>query len=106
MTAQIRELAAYLNQGVIWSSANGDQLIADMDLVYRRRALDWMLRNTEGLLQMYVLEDFMSMDEDPTLADKLRWADIRPYSWIKKTALFEALAVGIDVNLLRKTGGR
>jgi hypothetical protein len=106
MTAQIRDLAAYLNQGEIWSSANGDQRISEMDLVYRRRALDWLLRNTEGLLQMYVLEDFMAMDEDPTLADKLRWADIRPYSWIKKTPLFEALAVGIDVRLLRRSGGR
>jgi hypothetical protein len=100
-----RDLAAYLDQGEFWSSANGDMLISRMDEVYRRRALDWLLRNTEGLLQMFVLEEFMGMEAEPTLADKLRWADIRPYSWIKKTKLYQSLVVGIDESLLRK-GGR
>lgn len=105
MSEQIRTLAEYLNQGVIWSSANGDMLIADMDDTYRRRACDWLLRNTEGLLQMYVLEAYEALDHEPTLADKLRWADLRPYSWIKKTRLFLSVSAGIDPRLLR-SGGR
>lgn len=100
-----RDLAAYLDQGEYWSSVNGDMAISRMDEVYRRRALDWLLRNTEGLLQMYVLEEYMGLEEEPVLADKLRWADIRPYSWIKKTTLYQALVEGIDESLLRK-GGR
>lgn len=105
MTNKFDTLAAYLDQGEVWSSAAGDMYIANMDEVYRRRALDWMLRNTEGLLQVYVLEAFEGMETEPNLADKLRWADIRPYSWIKKTKLYQSLVVGIDESLLRK-GGR
>lgn len=95
----------YLGQGVAWSSARGDMLIANMDEVYRRRACEWLLRNAEGLLQVFVLESFEGLDHEPTLADKIRWADIRPYSWIKRTKLFQTLVEGIDENLLRR-GGR
>lgn len=105
MSTRNTDLADYLNQGEIWSSARGDMLVAEMDNIYRRRACEWLLRNTEGLLQMYVLEAYEAMETEPTLADKLRWADLRPYSWIKKTPLFLALSEGIDPSLLR-TGGR
>lgn len=100
------ELTDYLNQGETWSSKGANMSIKDMDEVYRRRACDWLLRNTESLLQIYITEQYEGKESEPTLSDKLRWADIRPYSWIRRTPLFLALSEGIPQELLRKTGGR
>jgi hypothetical protein len=98
-------LAEYLGQGEVWSSKDAMLNIADMDEVYRRRATEWLLRNAEGLLQQFVLEQYDAKEELPTLGDKLGWADIRPYSWIKRTPLYLAVSKGIPTELLRK-GGR
>jgi hypothetical protein len=98
-------LADYLNQGEVWYSKTGSLTIAEMDEVYRRRCCDWLLRNAEGLLQGYILEEFDGKTADPTLDDKLGWADIRPYSWIKRTKLFLSVSQGIPSELFRK-GGR
>lgn len=103
-------LTEYLNQNVVWSSKESELAIADMDVTYRRRACDWLLRNVEGLLQLYILEQYEARyaetEREPTLADKLRWADLRPYSWIKRTPLFLALSEGLPPELLRRQGGR
>lgn len=93
----------YLNQDKIWSSANKELRIEDMDEVYRRRACDWLLRNTTSLHQMWLMEWYMDHDQEPSLDAKLRKIDERPYSWIKRTPLFRALSAGIPDELLRRT---
>ncbi len=99
-------LNEYLNQNKVWSSKNTELQISSMDEVYRRRACDWLLRNSGGLLQIYIMEQYEAPETEPTLGDKLALADIRPYSWIKKTPLFLALSEGIPAELLRRQGGR
>jgi len=96
-------LDEYLNQDKIWSSANGDLPIVDMDEVYRRRACDWLLRNTTSIHQLWLMEWYMASESEPTLGEKLRRADTRPYSWIKQTPLFKALSQGVPPELLRRT---
>lgn len=99
-------LHEYLHQNIVWSSKDSELAIAEMDVTYRRRACDWLLRNVEGLLLVYILEEFEAMETEPTLGDKLKWADIRPYSWIKRTPLFLKLSEGLPPELLRRQGGR
>ncbi|MEV0237588.1 hypothetical protein [Nonomuraea sp. NPDC050786] len=99
-------LVDYLGQDRVWSSSNGNMKISDMDEVYRRRACDWLLRNAEGLLQMLNMEEYMNAEKEPDLGHKLRMADRRPYSWIRRTPLFLRLSQGIPPELLRRQGGR
>lgn len=99
-------LKDYMNQDQVWSSSAGELLISAMDQTYRRRACDWLLRNAEGLLQVLNMEEYMNAPEEPDLGHKLRMADRRPYSWIRRTELFKSLSKDIPPELLRRQGGR
>lgn len=98
-------LAEYLDQDKVWSSAGGPTLISDMDQVYRRRAVEFLIRNALTLFQLWIMEQYVMSENEPPLGVKLRWASIRPYSWLKRTPLFLSLADGLPMELVRRSGG-
>lgn len=98
-------LTEYLTQTEIWSSASGPMRISDMDPVYRRRAVEFLIRNALTLFQLWLMEQYVTASEEPSLGEKLRWASTRPYSWLKRTPLFTALADGLPLELIRRNSG-
>ena len=92
-------LAEYLDQDQVWMSKSGPFPIRDMDLVYRRRALRWLVRNAPSLHVLWMLSQYVDGDM-PTLDTLIGWADQRPAAWIRETRLFKALVKGVPEELI------
>lgn len=93
-------LAEYLAQGDIWYSRTGPYQIADMDQVYRRRALRWLVRNAGHLFSLWTTEAYVESDSTPDLDTLIGWVDTRPTAWVRDTALFQSLIVGVPQELI------
>ncbi|MFI7042656.1 hypothetical protein ACIBI0_38765 [Microbispora rosea] len=95
----MKTLAAYLNQGDVWMSKAGPYPIASMDVVYRRRALHWLTRNSAELFRWFTNEAYVEAPETPDLETLIKWIDSRPSNWIKTTPLYRALQAGLPPEL-------
>lgn len=93
-------LAEYLGQGSIWYSRTGPYPIADMDQVYRRRALRWLARNAGHLYTLWTTEAYVESEHTPDLDTLIGWVDTRPTAWVRETPLFKALMEGVPQELI------
>lgn len=96
-----RTLDEYLNQGQYWMSKNGEFPVANMDEVYRRRALRWLIRNAAELYRLWTVEAYVEGEEAPDLETFIQWIDARPQNWVKNTPLYLSLMEGIPEELIR-----
>ncbi|MEV0151552.1 MULTISPECIES: hypothetical protein [unclassified Nonomuraea] len=95
-----RNLDAYLGQGQYWMSKAGEFPVAEMDAIYRRRALHWLTRNAAELYRLWTVEAYVEADSSPDLETLIKWVDSRPQNWVKGTALYAALMEGVPQELI------